>query len=147
MAKAKDGSTVKVHYIGKLEDGTVFDNSNGGDPLHFTIGKNQVIKGFEDGVIGLEVGEKTTINIDHENAYGPYHEEYLYKIEKSKLPESIKLEVGTPITARNDDGSALQMVIIEVDEDTVTLDANHPLAGKNLIFEIELVHIDSVIIS
>lgn len=147
MSTAKNGSKVKVHYSGKLEDGTEFDNSQGGSPLEFTIGENQVIKGFENGVIGLEIGEKKTIKIEPEDAYGPYHEDYVYNIEKSKMPDNITLEVGRRLTARHEDGSALEMVIKHVEDESVTLDANHPLAGQKLIFDIELIDIEGLIIT
>ena len=147
MPKAANGNTVKVHYTGKLEDGSIFDSSSGSEPLEFTIGKKHVIKGFEEGVIGLETGEKTTITIQPEDAYGPYHEDYLYKIGKDKLPENIDAKVGNGIKATNKDGSVLEMVIKEVDEESVTLDANHHLAGKVLIFDIELIEINLSIIT
>lgn len=147
MPKAANGDTVKVHYTGKLEDGAIFDSSVGGEPLEFTIGKKDVIKGFEDGVIGLETGEKTTVTIQPEDAYGPYHDDYVYKIDQNKLPSDLDLIVGNGIKATNKDGSVLEMVIKKVDAKTVTLDANHQLAGKVLIFDIELIEIKSAIIT
>ena len=142
MSKAMQGSTVKVHYSGKLEDGTMFDSSLGGEPLQFIIGQKQVIEGFESGVVGLGAGEQVTVKIDPKDAYGPYHDEYVYELSKTQIPENIDLEVGNKITARHDkEKGTLDLVIIEVGDDTVKLDANHPLAGKTLIFDIEVLEV------
>jgi FKBP-type peptidyl-prolyl cis-trans isomerase 2 len=141
MEKAKGGNTVKVHYTGKLDDGTVFDSSRERGPLEFTIGKGQLIKGFEDTVVGMSLGENRTVNIPQEEAYGPHKEELVIKVERSMIPESIELAKGLCLNVRQPDGGVMDVIVKEIFEDTVTLDANHPLAGKTLNFEIELVEI------
>ncbi|MDK2886215.1 MAG: hypothetical protein PWP54_773 [Thermosipho sp. (in: thermotogales)] len=136
----KIGDKVKVHYVGKYENGEVFDSSLDKEPLEFVVGNNQVIPGFEEGIMGMEIGEKKTINVPSDKAYGPFREELVFPIEKSKLPEGITegefLEVHQP------DGNNFIVKVSEIKDDTAYLDANHPLAGKNLIFEIELVSIE-----
>lgn len=133
----KSGDKVKVHYVGKFEDGEVFDSSVGKEPLEFVVGMNQVIPGFEEGLMGMEVGEKRTINVPFEKAYGPYREDLVFPVEKSKLPEDVAvdhlLEVHQP------DGSSFIVRVSDIKDDMAYLDANHPLAGKNLVFEVEIV--------
>lgn len=141
MSKAKDGNTVKVHYTGKLEDGTVFDSSKEGEPLEFTIGTGKVIPGFEKGVIGMERGGSKTVTVTPEEAYGSVHKELVAKVKKENLPENITPAIGEQLKLRQRDGNIVNVTITEIIEDTVTLDANHPLSGKTLIFDIELVEI------
>ena len=141
MQTAKKGDKVKVHYHGKLTDGTTFDSSEGRSPLEFEIGSGQVIPGFDDGVTGLKVGEKRTVNIPAEQAYGHSSEEQIVEFPKSQFPPEMTPEVGMPLQMSNEDGQTFQVVIKEVKEDSVILDANHPLAGKDLVFDIELVEI------
>ncbi len=143
MAQAKVGDKVKVHYSGFLEDGTVFDSSLQSDPFEFTLGEGMVIPGFENAVIGMETGETKTINIPSDEAYGPHRKELVATIERTQIPENISPEVGMSLQVRTPDGSFTNVLITEVSEGTVTLDANHPLAGKDLIFEIKLVEIAS----
>lgn len=144
MAQAKSGDRVKVHYSGFLEDGTVFDSSLEGDPFEFTLGEGMVIPGFENAVIGMDVGETKTVNIPFAEAYGPRRDELMATIERAQLPDHISPEVGMSLQVRTPDGSFTNVLITEVTPSTVTLDANHPLAGKDLIFEIKLVEIASV---
>ncbi len=139
MKKALSGDTVQVHYTGKLEDGTVFDSSRQREPLSFELGASQVIPGFEKAVIGLEVGESRSVHIPMEEGYGPYHQELLSRVERKDFPEEITPEVGLPLEAHGQDGQTMRVVITEVDEESILLDANHPLAGKALNFEVELV--------
>ena len=142
MAKIKEGSQVKVVYTGKLEDGTVFDSTNVNDPLVFTIGKNQVIKGFEDVIAGMKVGDKVNVTIEPEDGYGPKRDELINDIDRSRFPENMELKVGNKLSAKHEGiKSRIEMVIIEVTDDKVTLDANHPLAGKNIVFDIELLEV------
>jgi peptidylprolyl isomerase len=138
---AKEGSTVKVHYTGKLDDGTVFDTSIERDPLEFTIGDGDVIPGFEQAVIGMTPGELKTVTIPAEEAYGPYDEELVIEVDRSKIPEDIEPEIGMQLQGTLESGAVIQYTVIAVSESTVTLDANHPLAGKDLTFDIELVDI------
>jgi peptidylprolyl isomerase len=143
MAQAQSGDKVKVHYTGKFEDDTVFDTSKDKEPLEFMIGSGEVIPGFEKSVIGMEEGEEKTIIIPPEEAYGPKREELILKREKSEFPENIRPVVGKQVGIRlnQPDVPLINAIITEVSEDTVTLDANHPLAGKTLVFDIELVGI------
>jgi len=141
MSKAKDGDTVKVHYTGKLEDGTVFDSSKEGEPLELTIGAGNVIEGFEKGVIGMERGGSKTVTIPPEEAYGSMNEELVAKVKKENFPENISPAIGEQLQLKQQDGNIVNVTITEIRGDSVTLDANHPLSGKSLIFDIELVEI------
>jgi peptidylprolyl isomerase len=140
-AQAKDGDTVQVHYTLKLEDGTVFDTSIGGDPLQFTIGDGQLIPGFEQAVVGMSPGESKTVEIPADEAYGPYLEELVMVVDRDQLPEDLQPEVGQQLQIRQPDGQTILVKVIDVSESSVTLDANHPLAGEDLTFDIELVEI------
>lgn len=141
MQQVKSGDTVKVHYHGRLTDGTTFDSSEGRDPLEFQVGSGQVIKGFDDGVSGMEVGEKKTIQIPVEEAYGEKNEDMVVQFPRANFPPDLNPEVGMQLTMTNNEGHAIPVVIIDVKEDMVILDANHPLAGQDLIFDLELVSI------
>ena len=141
MSKVKDGDTVKVHYTGKLEDGTVFDSSKEGEPLELTIGAGNVIEGFEKGVIGMERGSSKTVTIPPEKAYGSMNEELVAKVKKENIPENVTPAIGEQLQLKQQDGNIVNVTITEMRGDTVTLDANHPLSGKTLIFDIELVEI------
>ncbi len=140
-AITKSGDTVKVDYTGTLSDGTVFDTSIGKQPLEFTLGANQVIEGFENAVTGMKVGESKTVTIPADEAYGQHRDDLVFTVNRSELPESLEPQVGQQLTATNTDGSTTIVIIIEVGEDTVTIDANHTLVGKDLTFEITLVEI------
>ncbi len=141
MSAAKKGDTVAVHYTGTLGDGTVFDSSRERAPLEFTLGSGQVIPGFDAAVEGLKQGESVKTTIDCENAYGKHNEELVVSTPREQIPDSIELEVGRRLQARSEQGQVTRVVVTEVTEETVTLDANHPLAGQDLTFEIELVEI------
>ncbi len=143
MAQAKNGDKVKVHYTGKFEDDTVFDTSEDREPLEFTLGSGAVIPGFEKSIIDMEVGEKKTVILPPEEAYGPRHDELIWKKQKSEFPEGVTPAVGKQVGVRlnQPDTPLINALITDLNEDTVTLDANHPLAGKTLIFDIELVGI------
>jgi len=143
MQQVKKGDTVKVHYQGRLTDGTTFDSSSGREPLQFEVGSGQVIKGFEDGVAGMNVGDKKTIQIPVEDAYGPKDENMLVEFPKSNFPEDLKPEVGMQLNMTNGGGQVIPVTIVEIGEESVMLDANHPLAGQDLIFDIELVEIEA----
>lgn len=135
---AKDGNTVKVHYTGTLKDGTLFDTSLGREPLEFTLGEGQIIPGFEEAVKGMQIGQSKTVTIPPERAYGPHRDDLVRVIEREKLPENMNTEVGHRLQMKRKDGRTTEVIVTDVSETTVTLDANHPLAGKDLIFEIEL---------
>lgn len=141
MAQAKPGDTVSVHYTGKLDDGTIFDSSTGGDPLQFTIGAGQIIPGFDQAVIGMNPGESKTINIPADEAYGPHHEEWVLAVDRREIPADFNPEVGQQLQVRHPDGRTTVVMVTGVSEATVTLDGNHPLAGKDLTFEIQLIEI------
>ncbi len=139
---AKNGDTVLVHYTGTLTaDGTQFDSSRDREPLQFTLGENMVIPGFDKAVLDLPLGGKTKVDIPFMEAYGPVIEEMIVNVERSGLPEGMEPEIGMELQLRDENGQGIPVVITEVDETTITLDANHHLAGKDLTFEIELVTI------
>ena len=142
MSQVKANDTVKVHYTGKLADGQVFDSSvERGEPIEFTMGQGQLIPGFEKGLIDMKVNEKKTINIPKEEAYGEPREELVQEVEKSQLPEEIKPEVGMGLVSKSPDGQEMNLVVKDVKEDTIVVDGNHPLAGKDLVFDLEVVEI------
>ncbi len=141
MSKVKSGDRIKVHYTGKMEDGTVFDSSKGRQPLEFNVGLGQVIPGFEKGVMGMEIGDSKTVVIPPEQGYGKVREDLIADVNKSDFPENITPEIGKKLQIEQDDGSKLHVTITRVGEEKVTLDANHPLAGKTLTFDIELLEI------
>lgn len=141
MSNVSAGDTVKVHYTGKLNDGTVFDSSMDRDPLEFTIGKGQLIPGFENGVIGMATGEKKTVTISCEEAYGKTRDDLVVQIEREKVPSNIEPKPGLQLQIKQPNGSMTDVLITDVTESTVTLDANHPLAGQDLTFDIEVVEI------
>jgi peptidylprolyl isomerase len=141
MAQAKHGDTVKVHYTGKLEDGTVFDTSTEREPLEFTIGEGNIIPGFEKAVVGMDPGQSKTEVIPTEQAYGPYQEEMVVTIDRKQMPAEIAPEIGQQLHIQQPNGQVLPVIITDVSDATVTLDANHPLAGENLTFDIQLVEI------
>jgi FKBP-type peptidyl-prolyl cis-trans isomerase 2 len=141
MAEAKNGDTVRIHYTGKLDDGTVFDSSDGRDPLEFTLGEGQVIPGFEEAVLGMNANDSKTMTIPSDNAYGPHREEMVVSVDRDQFPPDITPEVGQQLQMQRPDGQKMVVAVAEVSESTVTLDANHPLAGKDLTFDINLVEI------
>ncbi len=141
MPQAKKGDTVRVHYHGKLTDGSTFDSSEGRDPLEFKVGNGQVIKGFDDAVTDMEVGAKKTVTIPVAEAYGVRSEEMIMEYPLTDFPDDINPEAGMQLHMSDDKGNVFPVVIVEVKEESVVLDANHPLAGQDLVFEIELVAI------
>jgi peptidylprolyl isomerase len=141
MKQAQAGNTVLVHYKGTLPDGQLFDSSEGREPLSFKLGSGMVIKGFDDGVTGMAVGDKKTVHIPNAEAYGPVNEEMVIEFPRNQIPAEIPLVVGESLNMHQDGGQVMQVVIKEVTDAYVILDANHPLAGQDLIFELELVEI------
>lgn len=142
VTQAKPSDHVKVHYTGKLEDGTVFDSSQGGEPLEFTIGGGQIIQGFEEGVVGMKPGESRTVAIPADRAYGTYKQEMVIVVERDEFPPEISPTLGDQLQMNTQDGQAFIVTVIDVTDTNVTLDANHPLAGKDLTFDIELVELE-----
>ena len=140
MATAKSGDKLRVHYTGKLEDGSEFDSSAGGDPLEFTLGGGQLIPGFETGVTGMSPGEKKTITIDAADAYGEHDADLVLTVPRAQIPADLDPKVGEQLEMSGDDQSYV-VTVTEVSDESVTLDGNHPLAGKKLCFELELVEI------
>lgn len=141
MSQAEKGNTVKVHYTGTLTDETIFDSSRQREPIEFEVGAGQMIAGFDAAVQGMKVGESKKINIPSTEAYGPVNEEAMIKVPKEQLPEGMAPEVGMQLEAAQEDGRTQVLVVAEVLETEVILDANHPLAGKDLIFDIEMMEI------
>lgn len=141
MQQAKAGDTVKVHYSGRLTDGTTFDSSEGRDPLEFKVGNGDVIKGFDEGVAGMSVGDKKTVHIPASEAYGQKDDNRIVEFPRENFPADLEPEVGMQLNMTNGAGQVIPVVIIGVGNESVTLDANHPLAGEDLIFDIELVDI------
>ena len=141
MQQVKSGDKIKVHYHGRLTNGETFDKSEGREPLEFEVGSGMVIKGFDDGVTGMAVGDKKTINIPFVEAYGPKNPDMIIDMPKDRFPKDMEIEVGMPLSMSDGQGQQFQVVVAEVQEDVVILDANHPLAGEDLIFDLELVEI------
>lgn len=141
MGHAKEGDTVKVHYTGKLRDGTVFDTSANRTPLEFTIGEGSIIQGFEEAVVGMSPEDQKTVHISPEKGYGPHREEMVVEVERGQFPPHIEPEIGKRLQIQQSGAQNIIVEITEVSESKVTLDANHPLAGKDLTFDIELVEI------
>jgi peptidylprolyl isomerase len=141
LSQVKDGDTVKVHYTGTLKDGTVFDTSAEREPLEFTLGQGQLIPGFEKAVQGLAEGDSTEVDIPSEEAYGESREDLVISVPKDQLPDDVEPQVGMQLQVNQQDGQPIPVRITEVGEENLTLDANHPLAGQDLKFEIELVEI------
>lgn len=143
MAQASTGDRVSIHYTGRLDDGTVFDSSRGRDPLGFTLGSGQVIPGFDRAITGMSVGESKTATIPADEAYGAARDELFLEVPRAHLPEGYAPEVGGQLQMTTAQGQPVPVRVHAVADDTVTLDANHPLAGKDLTFEIELVSVDA----
>ena len=141
MQQAKKGDKVKVHYHGKLMSGETFDSSAGREPLEFEVGSGSVIQGFDEGVTGMEVGEKKTINIPVEEAYGSRSDDMMIEFPKDRFPQDVEIEQGMQLMMSNGSGQNIPVIVSEIKEGSVILDANHPLAGEELIFDIELVEI------
>ncbi len=139
MAQAQTGDTVQVHYTGRLEDGTVFDTSDGREPLAFTLGSGQVIPGFEEAVVGLEPGEAKKVTIASDEAYGPHRADLVIDVERSQVPPDLEPQVGQQLQLSLEEGREVPVTVTAVSAAAVTLDANHPLAGQTLVFDIELV--------
>jgi len=141
MQQVKSGDTVRVHYHGRLTDGTTFDSSEGRDPLEFEVGSGMVIAGFDNGVVGMIIGDKKTVHIPVDDAYGQKNPEMIIEFPREQVPEGMPLEKGMRLNLNNSEGQVVPVVITDVLDETILLDANHPLAGEDLVFDIELVEI------
>lgn len=139
---AASGNTVQVHYTGTLSDGSVFDSSRDSEPIGFTVGMGQVIPGFDNAVIGMEIGEKKTFTIPSAEAYGEHDPRLAQDVPRTELPDDLEIFLGMSLTASGSDGREIALVVTEINDNSVRLDANHPLAGKDLTFAIELVGIN-----
>ena len=138
---AEAGNKVRVHYTGTLDDGTQFDSSRQGDPLEFELGAGQVIPGFDQAVVGMEVGETKQVRIPEDDAYGPHNPEMMFTTDKSQFAEGVEPQVGQQFQAETPDGQPLFLVVKDVNEEGIVMDANHPMAGKDLNFDLELMEI------
>ena len=141
MQAVKNGDTVRVHYHGRLTNGTTFDSSEGRDPLEFKVGAGMVIKGFDNGVVDMTIGEKRTLNIPVEEAYGPKNDELIMEFPKENIPSDLNPQVGMDLQMSNPQGQVFPVKVAAIGDTSITLDANHPLAGEDLVFDIELVEI------
>ena len=141
MTQVKSGDTVRIHYTGTLADGTTFDSSEGRDPLEFAVGSGQIIPGLDAAMPGMEVGEKKTVNVPADQAYGQADPAARQAVPRADIPDDIPLDLGTQLQVQTAQGQAMTVTVAEVTESEVTLDANHPLAGKDLTFDIELVEV------
>ncbi len=141
MAQAQFGKTVKVNYTVRLDDGTVVDSTEGHGPFQFIIGTGSVIPGFEKEIMGMNTGESKTVKVPMDDAYGPYYKELIKEVERSHFPEDFKFEAGQRLELARPDGQADLVTVVSVSEKTVVFDTNHPLAGKDLMFDIELLEV------
>lgn len=141
MSEAKSGDTVRIHYTGRLTDGTVFDSSQGREPLEFTLGAGQIIAGLEKGIVGMNTGDSSTVEIGADEAYGPHDPAQVQKVPREMIPGDIELEPGVQLGARTPQGEQLSITVVEVAESEVTVDANHPLAGETLNFAVTIVDV------
>jgi peptidylprolyl isomerase len=140
MTQAKNGDTVRINYTGRLADGTQFASS-GNEPLQFKLGEGQVVPGLETHVEGMEVGTKSTVTVPADAAYGPHRPEAVVTIDRASVPENINVDIGTRLQARTREGRAMPVTVVGVDDASLKLDGNHPLAGKDLVFDVEPVEI------
>ena len=141
MTQVKTGDTVRIHYTGTLTDGSTFDSSQGRDPLEFTVGSGQIIPGLDKAIPGMTVGDKKTVQVPAEDAYGETNPEARQDVPRAEIPDDIPLDLGTQLQVQAQGGQVLPVTVVAVTEEVVTLDANHPLAGKDLTFNIELVSV------
>ena len=141
MRQVSTGDTVRVHYTGTLADGTEFDSSVGREPIEFVIGSGQVIPGFENALVGMAEGDKKNVTLEPSDAYGPHDPQLIQIVERTRIPAEVELDVGTVLQASDPGGNHVHLTVVELSDENATLDANHPLAGKALIFELELVEL------
>ena len=143
MNQVTVNSKVKVHYTGKLANGEVFDTSDGKEPIEFTLGQGQLIPGFEKGLIDMKLNEKKTINMTKDEAYGEVNETLIQEVKKTDLPQDMEPKVGMGLVSKSPEGQEINLMVVEVKEETIVIDGNHPLAGRDLIFDLEVVEISA----
>ena len=143
MTQVKPGDTVHIHYTGTLRDGTTFDSSEGRDPLQFEVGSGQIIPGLDKAIPGMEVGDKKTVNVPCDEAYGPVDPQMRQAVPREGIPDDIPLDLGTRLQMQTQQGQVTPVTVVEVTDEQVTLDANHPLAGRDLVFDFEVVSVES----
>ncbi|MFQ3181982.1 MAG: FKBP-type peptidyl-prolyl cis-trans isomerase 2 [Polaribacter sp.] len=141
MNQVKENNTVKVNYTGKLPDGQVFDSSEGKEPIEFTLGQGQLIPGFEKGLIDMKLNEKKTITVAKEEAYGDVNKDLIQEVKKTELPQDMTPEVGMGLVSKSPDGQEMNLMVVEVKDESIVIDGNHPLAGKELVFDLEVIEI------
>jgi FKBP-type peptidyl-prolyl cis-trans isomerase SlpA len=141
MSQVKENNTVKVNYTGKLADGQVFDSSEGKEPLEVILGQGQLIPGFEKGLIDMKLNEKKTITIAKDEAYGDVNDALIQEVNKAQLPQDMAPEVGMGLVSKTPDGQEINLLVVEVKDETIVVDGNHPLAGKDLVFDLEVLEI------
>lgn len=142
MSQAQAGNTVKFHYTGKLDDGTVFDSSSDGEPLEVTVGQGEIIKGVDEALSGMAPGEEKQVTVTADEAYGPHRAELIQEVERAQIPEHVDVSVGNRLQGKDPSGRTLHLTVIGADDSKVTLDANHPLAGKDLTFDLKVVDVE-----
>jgi FKBP-type peptidyl-prolyl cis-trans isomerase 2 len=147
MNQVKENNTVKVNYTGKLSDGQVFDTSEGKEPIEFTLGQGQLIPGFEKGLIDMELNEKKTITVAKDEAYGDVNKDLIQEVKKTELPQDMTPEVGMGLVSKSPDGQEMNLMVVEVKDETIVIDGNHPLAGKDLVFDLEVLEIKETTIT
>jgi FKBP-type peptidyl-prolyl cis-trans isomerase SlpA len=147
MIQVKENNTVKVNYTGKLSDGQIFDTSEGREPIEFTLGQGQLIPGFEKGLIDMKLNEKKTITISKEEAYGDVNKDLIQEVNKTELPQDMAPKVGMGLVSKSPDGQEMNLMVVEVREETIVIDGNHPLAGKDLIFDLEVLAITEAVVA
>ena len=141
MSQVKENNIVKVNYTGKLSTGQIFDSSEGKEPIEFTLGQGQLIPGFEKGLIDMRLNEKKTITIAKEEAYGEINKDLIQEVKKTELPQDMEPAVGMGLVSKSPDGQEMNLMVVEVKEESIVIDGNHPLAGKDLIFDLEVIEI------
>jgi len=147
MNQVKENNTVKVNYTGKLSDGQIFDSSEGREPIEFTLGQGQLIPGFEKGLIDMKLNEKKTITIPKEEAYGDVNKNLIQEVKKTELPQDMAPEVGMGLVSKTPDGQEMNLMVVEVRKETIVIDGNHPLAGKELVFDLEVLAITEAVVT
>ena len=147
MSQVKENNTIKVNYTGKLSNGQIFDTSEGKEPIEFVLGQGRLIPGFEKGLIDMKLNEKKTIEIAKDQAYGDVNDNLIKEVNKTELPQDMEPKVGMGLVSKSPDGKEINLVVVEVKDESIVIDGNHPLAGHDLIFDVEVVEIKETVIT